>query len=340
MTERRAKKLVYKIASGAKAGSTLQQVLLAALRARPKAKSRLEKLGIRGDEARLINETRNHGSMLCGSLHRFTAGAAQVIISIDDDASEWTIEQLVPPPSDTAEHREFVEGLLFFGIWKNHVILLQSMACRANQFEDYVNWLLNPPTEGEPPAEPPPQIMLNDLVPQEIRKEPFTHVEKITLFTGLESKLVQQPGSEKVATEVKSIKFKPTGQMWNALKDIFKDLGSSIIDEIPLDSALEKDDLHVRLELYCSKKSIVTAGSVLNHLASSLRNVEDSAYKVKFTDGRELKGEELKVSKYWHMDCVNNIPVMTELHRSMFEYLKELIDSGVVVEQEPLGNLK
>jgi hypothetical protein len=318
----------------------LQKDLLKALALRPKAKSRLERLGAGGEEARLINETRHHSSMLCGSLHRFTAGAAQVIISIDDDATEWAIEQMVPPPTETAKHREFVEGLLFFGIWKNHVILLQSMACRANQFEDYVNWLFNPATEGAPPSEPREPIMLNDLMPQRIRREPFTHVEKITLFTGLESKVVEEPATVKTSTEVKSIKFKPTNDMWKGLKAIFRDLGSDLIDDIPLENALEKDDVHVRLELYCSKKSIVTAGSVLNHLASSLRNVEEQAYKIRFTDGRELKGEELKVSKYWPMDCVNNIPVMTQLHKSMFEYLKELVDTGIVVEQEALGNVK
>lgn len=338
--DRRSKKLVYKIATGASPGSTLQKDLIAALALKPKAKSRLEKLGPHGDEARLINETRNHSSMLCGSLHRFTSGAAQVIISIDDEAKEWAIEQMVPPPTDKAKHREFVEGLLFFGIWKNHVILLQSMACRANQLEDYLNWLFNPPTDAAPRSEPREPIMLNDLVPEKIRREPFTHVERITLSTGLESKVVEQPKTIKTSTEVKAIKFKPTSEVWNGLKAIFKDLGSEIMDEIPLDLALEKDDVHVRLELYCSKKSMDTAGSVLNHLATSLRNVEESAYKIKFSDGRELKGEELKVSKSWQMECVNNVPVMTQLHKSMFEYLKELVDTGVVVEQDSLGNAK
>jgi hypothetical protein len=338
--DRRSKKLVYKIATGAKAGSTLQNDLIAALALRPKAKSRLEKLGPNGDEARLINETRTHSSVLCGSLHRFTSGAAQVIISIDDDAKEWAVEQMVPPPTETAKHREFIEGLLFFGIWKNHVILLQSMACRANQLEDYLNWLLNPPTEGVPTSPAPEPIMLNDLVPQKIRKEPFTNVEKITLFTGLESEIVEEPTTVKKTTEVKGLKFKPTREMWTALKAIFKGLGSDLTDEIPLESALEKDDLRVRLELYCSKKSVVTAGPVMNMLATSLRHVEENLYKVRFADGRELDGKELKVSKQWQMDCVNNIPVMTQLHGCMFEYLKELIDTGVVVEQESLGNVK
>ena len=336
--EKKAKTLVYKIATGARPGSTLQEDLVAALRAKPMAKSRVEKLGINQDEARLINETRLHSTMFCGALQRFTAGAAQIIISIDEAATEWPIEQLLPPPTAKAKHREFIDGLLFFGIWKNHVVLLQSSACRASQFEDYLNWLFNPTHDvsgaseanSGAASETREPIMLNDLVPGNIRAEPYENVEKITLLSGLESKIMAPRGGASIA-DVRSRKFTPTKEVWKAIRGIFKQVGADVLDEIPLDSALNDSDIKVRLELFCSKKAAMTAGPVMNQLATSLRNVDEDVYKVQLSNGLELKGENLKVSKLWTMECANNVPVMQQLHRCMFDYLKELIDTGVVV---------
>ncbi len=71
------------------------------------------------------------------------------------------------------EASEFVEGTLFFGVWKNHVVLHQSSACRADQFQQHANWLLRKvleeATDDQGKPVPMPTISLADPLPPDLR---------------------------------------------------------------------------------------------------------------------------------------------------------------------------
>lgn len=52
-----------------------------------------------------------------------------------------------PPGAKGAKETEFNEGLLFFGLHKNHALVLQSSALRVMAYNDYLNWLLQDATD-------------------------------------------------------------------------------------------------------------------------------------------------------------------------------------------------
>jgi hypothetical protein len=375
MRQKKQKKLIYKLAKGVPEGTTLQEELTKALQRKSKVTDRLETLGIDSDEARFINNIRPVDKMLFCELARFTRGAAAALVNMVADKEEWEVNQIVAdqikilgkklqdaPDEEEGEsedkekdpQREFLDGILFFGAWKNHVVMLQSAGCKANQLEEHINWLLNPPAvsppidQGTGTTPMTNLILLADLVPADIRNAPFKDVEKVTLRPALESRaVIKDEPPQAVATEVpvqavKTAKFKPDGEVWKALKSIFKSISKAeeLSDEIYLDDALKNDSIKVKIELYCSKRETAKAGELMNQIATAFRNVEEDIVGLKFSDGKEMRGKMLKVGKVVSLECYHNFPVMHELHKAMLSYLEELKTNGTLIEDEPYGNVR
>ena len=130
--ETRVRTLTYKKCRYADKDGKLSTLLAAALKLHAKANTRLQLIPPDEKGVRLINHSRNlKGGTVCGTLIEFTRGNHQPIVEIADNADELDVVQLAPP-SKTAE---FLEGVLFFLVSNNHVILSTSKSLRSGQVE-------------------------------------------------------------------------------------------------------------------------------------------------------------------------------------------------------------
>jgi len=331
---REQRKLIYKDAAGAGTG-TLQSALTAALARFPKVPSRLQKLGTDNSRVQFINLTRLSQGMLIGVFHKLTPGAAQQVIEMGEEKPEWPVA-LVPAKSAEKPNREFISGSLYFGIWKNHVILHQSVACRASHFQEHLSWLLSRQKPGAEKGATAPQLLisLGDPINEKVRKNPKTHAKRVVLGSSLKSGPAQPPSK---ATSTKA-KFTLKGGLWQAIKSILIEVKG----EVPaflLDDQLGEDDIHGALELWCSKrKAETTAGEVLAGLGRALSD-SNADYTVVLADGTKIERTEMKVEDYFSVECVQRQPVAESLFGSMVDYLKRLIDNQTVIEKESFGNL-
>lgn len=341
------KKLAYKLASGAGDGETLQSALTKALGMFPDAPSRVESLGLEGAEVRFINLTRTHQKMLLGGFHKLTKGRAQQVIEMAATKTEWPVT-LVNATAPGKPPREFVEGTLYFGIWKDHVIMHQSSGCRANQLQGYLSWLLSRPAPGSPPdaATEVRLVSLADPMPPELRKKSGLPVKKITFGSSLQTASAGPPRSNQAAGENQSatrtkFHFAPSGGVWDAVKSILRDINADVPEDLLLDNPLDKEDIRVALELSCSKKkSKSTAGEVLGALGHSLSHTDACNFTVELADGTRIKSKQMKVESHFGVECVEGQPVLESLFSSMVDYLRQLVECQTVIEQEPFGNTK
>ncbi|WP_211471679.1 hypothetical protein [Collimonas humicola] len=126
-------------------GKSLQDLIEEALAKVTPVSQRFQGLDDGTDDGwrRFINTHRAFYGLQFGNMVLYAPDQSRHIIAIDDTADELDIEQIAPPMGNDGKKRQFLESLLYYGIQGNHVILLQSMAMKARDFEHYLNWLLH-----------------------------------------------------------------------------------------------------------------------------------------------------------------------------------------------------
>jgi hypothetical protein len=335
--QRESKKIAYKLAAGLPNGQTLQEILKKALQKYKRTADRLENLGADGSDVRFINANRQHQAVTFGLFHKVTKGAAQHVIDMEQKGDEWSL-QSVTAKSATRPAGEFVEGTLFFGIWKNHVLLHQTISCRSDHFEDYVSWLIGKAKDGSSEGASP-LVSLSDPLPKKIRAKDLMPVKNIKLHSDVDSREIprKQTRTETTSTAVNV----PAGEAWEGVKAILRSLGTKLPPQFNLDSALARDELKVTLELKCTKKSArATAGELLRQLGHSLSHTPGDFYTITLADGTILRAKELKVETHVRVECADKLPVPESMFKAMMEYLQELIENETIIEEEAFGNAK
>ena len=91
----------------------------------------------------LINKSQHYESIFRAVL-LFEPGKTQATITMEDNAQAYKIDPITTASlkkrkGDKGTEKEFVESILYFGIYKNHVLIVQSAALRTKEFEQHVN---------------------------------------------------------------------------------------------------------------------------------------------------------------------------------------------------------
>ncbi len=192
------KTLIYKVARFNKEmnGKNLQDLLVLAFKKKKSAVSRRQQADSE-NHYRLVNYNGSHKGMRVGDFFDYTHGQKQPLAKFEEEVEELEISTLAPPDNKS----EFLHSILYFGVWKNSIILSQSMSLRAVQFESYLNWLL---VECEILSEGD-FVTLCDHPPLDLQSE-------IVNTKGIEfhAPVSFEPIESKVkGVETKSISFKP-----------------------------------------------------------------------------------------------------------------------------------
>lgn len=335
--EKKYKELHYKRAVLHGVKDTLQHALDGVLKEHKLPLDRLEKLGLNGDEGRVIVHEHHHKAILCATMTSYEKGALQPIMGIAPKSTDWPIQLCEPPKLAGTNETEFLDGYLFLGVWKNHIIFLPSRSCTSQHLEDYLNSLLRKKPNWPDGA----LVSLDDRPPKEIRGKKFEHVQTMTFNTTLGSRVVESEESpaegktkEVVETTVKTVHFKPDGESWEALKTLVGLFGGKLPEDILLDSDFNPDDVNVKVEVSCAKRKLEKAGPIMDVMANALRHVETDLVRFKFEDGTELKGSDLKTRKPFRLECTGSMPVPQQVDNAIETYLQELLDVGTISKDE------
>ncbi|MCR5865214.1 hypothetical protein [Aquincola sp. J276] len=166
--ERKAKTLVYKHALfHSPPATTLKQQLALALAKKPTIGDRRESLGPpdQSPEWRLIGQYRAEADMLFGVLMTYMPGTASTFLVDDTAATSLTVEQFVAPQTTDGKRRERLDATLFFAVYANHLVMMQSSSMRERQLEHHLQWLLHHAGELEGTN----QVRLVDQLPKAAR---------------------------------------------------------------------------------------------------------------------------------------------------------------------------
>ncbi|OKP03257.1 hypothetical protein [Xenorhabdus eapokensis] len=295
---------------------------------------------------RLINKSKNYKTVLFGQLILFEQGKSQALMTIDDDVSHYDINAITSqqiklesdePISNKRKEkikREFVDSILYFGVFKNHFMVAQSNSLKIKDIENHLNWLIRNFTD-----------LLNDtnfLVLQDkpteetIKKIENSPVKKISLGSvPLTSKLpevqiIVENKTESPVTslkKIKKLKFMPIGKGGDIIKAAF---GEAWFDDLKLEDALDEANLQVNIEITYFRKTTRSGQKVLDALATSLRNLDDDDIKIELNGLGTITGKELRLSSSLNIQFNNGLIDENHLYLEMHKWLISKIQAGEI----------
>jgi len=311
---------------------TLQQLLAAALGDRKRIKDRLETIDAAADACRVINQPRQMGAALCGTLLTFERGSHQLVVEDNPDAASLVMAALQPPKMNGTQ-QQFVPGVLFFALIDNHVALVQSASLRASGLEQHLAWLLRDQCRA---IGPDAGIALVDE-PKKATKERIrkSHVKAVSIgrpfmnqapHTAPDGSTVQLAAGQ--ARNVAKLAPDPT-----VLSLIKGFMGDDSYAKLDIEDAVFDGNLEVWLEIRYPKRSRAQPGDtvrLMDNLGIALRDQEENTVALQLADGTTVSGNDLKISSTIPLRSVDGVPNIDAFYADMTTWLGELIRNKVI----------
>lgn len=323
----RSKSIIYKraIIGGAKGVNlhTLQSYLDSALKQKSKAASRIEVIGDFGAK-RLISSVRRQNNMLFGQMIAYEEGKDQTVVVLDPASDEFPIEQFEVAARKDGKKQEVLESVLYFGVFGDHMVLAQSQALRARDFENHVQWLVSEHTNVFPEKA---TFMASDQPTKSARDEiEKLPVKSVVIGMPLESEAdTSQEGSLKM--KAKKVVFHPVGKAFDILTAA---LGPDWRNGVKLKEALDESNIYVSLEVSYFRKTTERSHEVLDNIAQSLRHLEPDDVKIKLEGGATLTGKDLKMQGAVSVLTNNGVVDASDIYTKMHTWLSDQIKHGLV----------
>ncbi|WP_395026145.1 hypothetical protein [Comamonas odontotermitis] len=304
------KKVTYKAVHFDKspgAGVTLASLLTKALVQLATVGDRRRNIGSEDDPVfHVIGTPVNEPSGVSfGTLMTYTPGTDPLFLVDDVKAQDVLLEKLPAPSTDDGKRREFLESILFFVAYKNHVALIQSQALKAVQLESYLLWMLH----ASKALAGDTVLRLIDTPPKAVRKkmEAGGGVKRITLggevvAPPLTTPTVTMPpgrvatGSQMVVSsapvsQTSSVDL-DEGGMVAALKKLLK---PADIAKIPFED-LADSNIEMFVTLRYNRKTTEAGQKLMDSLGVALRHADDVETELTLKEGGSIKGGELRLT--------------------------------------------
>lgn len=341
--EFRTKMLHYRRAKCAEntEGRTLQQLLTKALGEYPLVKDRYQFVKADDgapDDADLeqvrvfINHSATRFDILFGEVVRYSDGTFKSMVKVDDDASHLSIEQVAPPIADDGKRREFLDSLMYFAVFDDHVVVIQSSLLQIRDCEKHINWFLHKENVGHKGF-----FALTKEIPKQHRKQiEKADTKSLKVGTPLIDTIDNKPvidiqkakgkADTKEFLQAKNVRF--SGKGLDFIKDLIpEDIRNKfkIDDEAILLDALDGSDLVVSIEISYKRKARERSQDIINSFSTALRHMNPEDVEIDFNNVGKLKGHQLSIQKKLNLRYVNGVLDMEDLHLKLRNWIKDQI---------------
>jgi peroxiredoxin family protein len=340
-SESKKKIIHYKRAVLTNIHVTLQSLLDDALNEKSpafKAKARREVINPDDESCRLINHHEIYNGMTFGQLVFFEPGKSQSLITIDDDSEFFKINSITPESIDnkSKNKREFVDSFLYFGVFDNHVVVMQSTALKTRELETHLAWLLGTLTDV---LDKNSALILQDKPSEEtITKIESSPVKSVQLGTPVETRMEQETEETKKQEIVeaqeggaKKVKWIPCGMGVDVMRAA---LGADWFNKLELKDSLDEANLQVSLEITYLRKTTKNGQKMLDNIATSLRHIDEADVKIGLHGGGTIHGGDLKLSGSVSVKTFNGLVDESDLYHQMHTWLVAKVRANEIETDE------
>ena len=312
--EKSPRKLFCKRAEITPPGGTLQSRLTIALAGKALVRDRAEPTS--PTAFRIVAQHYPVDGGIAGIFTAFERGASAVSVLEDLTAELLTVDQIKAPPGEDGKERQWVDGLLYFYVHGDLVILIQSSAVRAGQFESHLSWLLGTDSQSGTCS----VKLANQYGRSALEQLNASHVKDVKVGGPLLHAVSAAPASGSVVAD-KRIEL--GGNMLEAVSVLLEGgNGPGFNWAAALDGNIEAW-LHVSYK----RKTNEDAQRLLDRIAMSLRNAEDLEAVITLNNGQTIAHGELKLSKSCRIESKEGVLLADKAFSAMSVWLKELVDS-------------
>lgn len=341
MPNKKRKVLQYRKAVISDKSQTLYSLLLQALQKLPLPADRSLETAKGEDSFRLINNHKPTEKMIFGEFVCYEKGTSQPILSRDVvlEGTHFPVKHLQMkdvPKEFSGKDADFVNSVLYFAVFRNHVILAPTQQIRIDLFEKYLSWLL-----GVQSGVLAPGVSFNLRVG--LRKEndqettsPIVSMEIGGAMRAVETEdggLALEPSSSEALTVQNTASI---GVGRGLIVNLLKSMG---VYSNTWDTILNGGDVTARLIIKSSSKKAEDNRKLFTNLQETCyRNLppEDIVYKRK--DGKTVRGETLMLSKPVYLQATRDGFISPdELYAEMNNWLTELIQNEGILNEDQVS---
>lgn len=298
---------------------TFQSQLSEALQKLKKMGERKETLGEDARYVRAIIYHRSYANMLFGIMASYEKGTHHLTVNDDDNAEMLTVEQVEPKGSDQSKRQEFLEGICYFCVFNNHVVIAPSRALGAKPMEQYLNWLL---CQAGLLSESNRVGFADQIIQATKNRIKSSHVKQVEIG----APLLDFSQSQEIASGKAIQDIRLDGIGLNILRQIF---GSDKLSQMNLIDAVD-GNIEVTLKIRYNRATTEKAHNVLDNIALAVRNLDEDEVKITLDGGGTVKGSDLKLFTLLSVQASNGIPNPDQLFEKMREWLLQQIENQIV----------
>ncbi|SUO96720.1 hypothetical protein [Suttonella ornithocola] len=320
------KKVVF---IGGENTKTLQEILqhnVFATEKQLRATDREEAISKDSDQKRLINHYIVRSGMFFGQMIAYNAGEPQPFLTKLSDDEFYKVNSISADSinEENSQQKEFIHSILYFGVYKNHLVVMPSQSLRVKSLEHHLSWLLHDYTNALNPEE---VLILQDR-PTNVAKQ------KISDLGGAKEVRI---GSQLIFEPKELAKTNATGswtEKWSA-----KSVGAHVLKALlgaewaglNIQNSLDEENVVVEVVVKY-KRSISDQGqSMLDEIATSLRHLDEDDFRIKLNNGSTLDGSELKISNTIEISFLDDGYIAEfDLYDEMRKWLMEHYASGAI----------
>ncbi len=326
-TEKRRRKVYYKSVNIPDSKHTLQVLLERALSegsVHYLAKDRHQLINSDSKDFILLNHHTNFQGMLFGQLVFVEYDKSQSFLRLDETTQEYKIEPLdiksIQPKDEESEESEelknqFINSILYFGIFENHLVLMQSASLKSNNLEDYFKWILSNASLLEPTS----LLALSDTISKESQEKMKKNPAKsLKIGAYIESCMDDSKHNSTMVEQAKSASFNLSGSGIEILKTI---LGQDKLKDLRLDDGLDAANLKMYVVMTYDRKTNDSGQKIIDTVATALRHLPDDDYQIELKNGGTIKAGELRISTNLSVEILNGTVNETNLWSQMHAWL-------------------
>lgn len=269
-----------------------------------------------------------------GMLMTYSPGIDPLFL-VDDVAAETIIlEKLGVPNTKDGKRRELLESILFFGIIRNHLVLMQSQGLKSPQLESYLQWFLHDTAvlAGDN------TLQLLDTPTQAIKDRVAKGQGVRSIKLGgevLPPSTMQSTIASKVLTpenKTKSISVTGTSSdsEWGplaAIKSLMQPSQAAMIDF----DKLSGSNIELTVTLRYKSKTTDDGHKLMDTLGTAFRNTDEVDTEIEFIDGSTIKGSELKLHGAVRVTSYDGQLSESEVNEALRQWLLSKIESQEVL---------
>jgi len=334
----KTKKIIYKEVSIPGCNQSLQEMLTEILKTHPKASERKELVNPASDDLfRLINKSEPFNGVLFCQLVAFEPGHSQRYIQLKDDAESYEIRsvtsaelsKLTDAEADKIQSeneqviREFIDSILYFGVFGNSIVVMQSRSLTTRELEIHLKWLLGSLTSS---IQAECILKVTDKPKEEIIEEVLKKPVKSVSIGAPIVAISEHQNMDNAPSWV------PSGTASEMLKVMLAEQWEKFISSSRLEDCLDDANLEVRLTISYKRKTSDSGERMLRNLVDATRHYPDEDVTVEMVGGTRLTGKEIRLWETVRLSSYNSLIDEHDLYSQMHEFLMTLVRTGEIEE--------